>query len=76
MPVEVYSPFCRLNVMQGCWQGLLLITKIGSSEDIYNGIDKIALPRCFVCNHRVPMCVANISAHFDEMVENYICTFT
>ena len=57
---------------QGCWQGLRLITKIGSSEDIYNGIDKIALPRCFVCNHRVPMSVANISAHFDEMVENYV----
>ena len=33
---------------QDCWQGLFLITKIGSSEDIYNGIDKIALPRCFV----------------------------
>ena len=43
MPVEVDSPFCRMNV-QGCWQGLLLITKIGSSEHIYNGIDKIALP--------------------------------
>ena len=45
---------------QGCWQGLLLITKIGSSEDIYNGIDKIALPRCFVCNSR---CVWRIFLH-------------
>ena len=75
MLVEVDSPFCRLNV-RAVGRGYFLITKIGSSEDIYNGIDKIALPRCFVCNHRVPMCVANISAHFDEMVENYICTFT
>ena len=45
---------------QGCWQGLLLITKIGSSEDIYNGINKTALPRCFVCNSR---CVWRIFLH-------------
>ena len=49
------------NEHQGWWQGLLLITKIGSSEHIYNGIDKIALPRCFVCTNT--RCVWRIFLH-------------
>ena len=58
VPVEVDSPFCRLNV-RAVGRGHFWLQKL-ASEDIYNGIDKIALPRCFVCNSR---CVWRIFLH-------------
>ena len=54
-PVEVDSPFCRMD-LRVFWR-LLLITKIRPFEHIYDEIDKIALPRCFVCHSR---CVCRI----------------
>ena len=61
------------NEHQGWWQELPLITKIGSSEHIYNEIDKTALLRCFVC---YPRYVWRIFLHTSMKWWRTTCTFT